>query len=390
MIGVDVIQMENMQVKPLLVVVLMVKNEATALVATLDSYLSAGLTHFLVFDTGSSDDTVQLALNYFQQAGVSGVVEQEPFVDFATSRNRALELAESQFSEATFFVMPDAEWHLQNGDALINFCKQEYDTATPLYLLTIRMNTVEFTTARLFRAASRIRFKGVVHEVPETVACVKAPASIFFEVNATTQGVEKSKRRWQQDLILLQKAAAENPADPRTLFYLAQTYECLGLLEAAYQSYLARSKLKGWDEENFITFFRLGYLAEQLHSDSLKTETTWDVAMNHFLKAFSLRAHRIEPLVKMAAHYWPSNIQACYLFIKQAYDVPFPSNDWLFIEKNMYLYDRYEIMSRCAWYMGEYALGEEATLRALQVHPDMPHLQQNLVLYQDKLAFLGN
>src|SRR3990167_10835635 len=109
------------------------------------------------------------------------------------------------------------------------------------------------------------------------------------------------------------------------------------------------------------------------------------MAMNYFLNAFAMRPHRIEPLVRIANHLWPTNAPSCYLFIKQAYDMPYPKEDTLFIEKNMYLFDRYEIMSRCAWYMGDYTLGEQATLLALEVAPHLPHLQRNLSLYRSKL-----
>ena len=372
--------------KLLLVVVLMIKNESSSICDTLTSYTSGGLKHFFVLDTGSTDDTVLLTQAFFDENQLTGIIEQEPFVDFATSRNRALELAEDCFPHAAFFIMPDAEWHLQYPENLIQFCEQEQNTDTPLYLMPIKMNATEFTTARLFRVANRIRFKGVVHEVPEIIASIKAPDPIYFVVNSTYQGIEKSKRRWLQDLILLTKTVEENPDDPRSLFYLAQTYECLGELEQAYQFYLRRSAINGWDEENFITYFRLGYLAESLFKNNDTREASWATAMNHYLKAFSLRFHRIEPLVKIASHYWPDNIQACYLFIKQAYDTPYPKNDLLFIEKDMYLFERYEIMSRCAWYMGKYELGRQVTLRALEIHPETPHLQQNLALYQEKLS----
>lgn len=79
-------------------------------------------------------------------------------------------------------------------------------------------------------------------------------------------------------------------------------------------------------------------------------------------------------LIKIKKHSMTCSIKT--LFFK---------NDVLFIEKEMYVYDRYEIMSRCAWYMGEYQLGEKATLLALESRPEMHHLQQNLKLYQEKL-----
>lgn len=367
----------------LIAVVLMIKNESTSIQSTLSSLFDGGIRHFLIFDTGSTDTTLELVHGFFEQHQLGAYVTQEPFIDFSSSRNRALELAEQHFADIPFLLMPDAEWYLHQAEALIKFCAQEINRDTPLYLIKIKMHLIEFTTARLFRTASHIRFQGVVHEAPSVVTQVKAPDSVYFEVKASEEGIKKSNRRWQQDLVLLSNAHAENPQDPRTVFYLAQTYECLNKLENAYRFYQIREKLPGWDEENFITLFRLGGLTHQLSLTN--PQYSWATAMDYFLKAFSQRPHRIEPLVQIANYYWPNNIQTCYLFIRYAYDIPYPKNDILFIDKQAYEYTRYEIMSRCAWYMGEYILGEQATLLALNITPDMEHLQNNLVLYQDKL-----
>lgn len=360
----------------LIVVVLMVKNEAAGIQSTLSSLFDGGIRHFFIFDTGSSDNTIECANAFFQQNNIDGIIRQETFIDFSTSRNRALTLAELYFSSATFFLMPDAEWQLHHAETLLLFCEKEKNNHTPLYLLSITMNAMTFKTARLFRADKKIRFKGVVHEAPSTPASHSVPDPVYFAVKASTQGILKTQMRWQNDLILLLDAYHQNPQDPRNTFYLSQTYECLGEFEKAREFYQAREKLNGWDEENFITLFRLGYLFEK---------NNWSIAMNYFLKAFSLRPHRIEPLVKIADYYWPSNIQTCYLFIRPVYDMPFPKNDLLFVEQEMYDYTRYEIMSRCAWYMGQYWLGEQATLQALKIKPNAAHLQKNLALYQEKL-----
>ncbi len=361
---------------------MMVKNESPSIEATLKNFFQEGCSHFVIYDTGSSDNTVALSRSFFEQHHCVAHIKEEPFVDFSTSRNRALDFAEYSFPNAGFFLMSDAEWYLQQGHALLHFCEQEQHKETPLYLMNIYMQGTQFTTARLFRSAQGIRFKGLVHEVPEYIATVKCPEAVCFDVRATDAGAEKSKRRWQRDLLLLTKAFHQDNQDSRTAFYLAQTYECLGLLESAFEIYKHRETLSGWDEENFITCFRLGYLAQQLAHDS--PQYTWDMAMHYYLKAFSLRPNRIEPLIKLADHFWPDNIPACYLFAKHAYDMPYPSQDTLFIEKRMYAYDRYEMMSRCAWHMNEFALGEEATRLALAFCEDVPHLQRNLILYQNK------
>lgn len=379
-------EMNDRQQKPttsLIAIALMVKNEATSINSTLASLSQAGIRDFLILDTGSTDNTIALAETFFREHQLNGCIKQEPFIDFSTSRNRTLELAEHQFPESLFLLMPDAEWSLHNAQSLVTFCEQERTRDTAVYLLTIKMNTMEFSTARLFRNKKHIRFKGVVHEVPDVIAQIKVPSPVFFEVNASQRGIEKSAQRWKQDLILLSKEFELNPQDPRNTFYLAQTYECLGDLENAYRFYQHREKLLGWDEENYITLLRLGDLATRIKQTTPLLQ--WATAMDYYLKAYACRPHRIEPLVKIADHYWPDNAQTCYLFIRQAYTMPYPKNDLLFVDKESYMYHRYEIMSRCAWYVGEFVLGEQATLLALKAHPEAEHLHRNLTLYQDKL-----
>jgi glycosyltransferase involved in cell wall biosynthesis len=365
-------------------VALMIKNEASSIETTLASLLEGGLRDIFILDTGSTDNTVELVQAFFQQHQINGHLQQEPFIDFSTSRNRTLELAEKQFSDIPFLLMPDAEWYLHNASELLKFCEQEKDRDPPLYMITLKMNQTQFGSARLFRTRCHIRFKGVVHEAPEIVAHLKIPDSTWFEIKASTEGVEKSKRRWKQDLVLLSKAWEENPKDPRTTFYLAQTYHCLNDVDNAWRFYQYRENLSGWDEENFVTLFRLGRLATQVKQ--INNPYGWATAMDYFLKAFSLRPHRIEPLLCIADHYWPDNIQTCYLFSQFAYDKPYPVNDSLFVNTEAYQYTRYELMSRCAWYMGEYALGEQATRKALDVRPGTEHLINNLKLYQQKLG----
>lgn len=75
-------------------------------------------------------------------------------------------------------------------------------------------------------------------------------------------------------------------------------------------------------------------------------------------------------------------ILVIYCFISYAYNTPYPKNDLLFVDKEAYQYTRHEIISRCALYMGEYALGEQATRLALKIHPNTEHLHNNLKLYQ--------
>src|SRR5262245_29513686 len=107
---------------PLLVTVIMVKNEAGSLEATLQPMVDGGIQHFVVFDTGSTDGTQDIARAFFEKNNIPAAqahIVEEPFIDFSTSRNHALEATEQLFPEATFMLMPDAEWYMHNTAELL-------------------------------------------------------------------------------------------------------------------------------------------------------------------------------------------------------------------------------------------------------------------------------
>ena len=55
---------------PVLVVVLMVKNEAKVIEDTLQPYIDGGIKHFFIFDTGSTDNTVEVTQECFKKNNI--------------------------------------------------------------------------------------------------------------------------------------------------------------------------------------------------------------------------------------------------------------------------------------------------------------------------------
>lgn len=393
---------------PALAVVLMIKDEAPVVCDTLRPLVDGGIEHFLISDTGSTDGTQQVVKDFFAQyPTVTYHLVEKPFVDFSTSRNHALDEAEKLFPEIPFLLMPDAEWYLYNTQELLTFCQNERDGChdcllIPLHIIGYNPEkyiTLNYHIGRLIRSHKGVRFVGVVHEALNRLGTKNSPNTIYFEYKPTDLGRKKSAERWQRDKELLLKSHQENPADPRTLFYLAQTYACLGDWQNAYLFYSKRAALAGWDEENFITFVRLGEAAERLATQQKNSAANTEEApqeieikknlqqeaVKQYLHAFSLRPHRAEPLIKLANHYLQKNMmqEAC-MYAKMAIAVPYPKNDILFIDTPAYTFTRYDILGICAWYTQEYELGEWATKKALEVSPNAAHLHRNLKLYQDR------
>jgi len=379
---------------PLLVVVIMVKNETDVIKPTLEMYCKADprgeKIAYLVFETDDTlpewSPTMIKAKELFDEYHLTNYhIIQEPFIDFATSRNRALDLCEELFPHAGYMLMPDAEWYLHEVDQLISFCEAElaYPDHTS-YLIRIVSTDLDFGTQRLIRCGSGLRFGGVVHETIMIGTRWKTPNDIYFELRVQRAGAEKTQRRWTRDRDLLLKAHLANPQDSRTAFYLAQTYDCLGDLENAYKFYKLRTELIGWNEEDMMARYRLAQVTERMKQRPDGT-STWPEALDHYLKAFTMRPIRVEPLIKIAQHYLSEGNHACaYIFAHRACEVEYPINDTLFVEKEAYDYIRHDILGQSAWYVNEFEIGESAVREALRIHDNYPHLFTNLSFYLNR------
>ena len=377
----DISQSET---KPLVTIALMVKDEEPVIEATLETYIGRPEVAFFIFDTGSTDRTLEVSEAFFKKHNIKNYAfGQEPFINFAASRNRGLRLAEKAFPSASFIVMPDAEWYFTGVDSLVDFCKQEKNADHAVYLMDIVAGGIDFTTPRLIRTHKNICFEGVVHEAIATTG-VRSPKGIIFNVGASKYGVEKSRQRWVRDAQALLKYHQENPQDSRTLFYLAQTFQCLDDLENAYTYYSLRVKLHGWDEEDFMAWYRLAQVTEEL-SERKKDQDLWALSQNYYLKAHSFRPRRAEPLVRLAEHYRKKDDFALsYLFSRVASEIPCPHEETLFLEKDLYMFSVHDILGIVCWYLQKYELGETSVRNALKDRPDMPHLLKNLSLYLER------
>jgi hypothetical protein len=369
--------------EPLIVIVAMVKNEAAVITATLEPYAKAGIQDFLIYDTGSTDKTIAVTQTFFQGHKTKhAYVEQGEFVDFATSRNRALELAEKRFPNADFFLFIDAEWYITGVPELISFCKQHCHETEPVYLIRITDNNTDFYTTRLIRRSAHPRFTGVVHEMLDQKAKIKAPASICFTWNPSAYGNEKTKKRWERDIKLLTAAHTKDPKNLRTLFFLAQTYHGLGNLKQAYAQYEHYTQISTDLEETYLALYRLGILADELSKQD--THFTWAMARDHYLTAYMICPHRAEPLVELARHYYNTKeLPLCYIFARRAAELDYPQAEYFCVEKQMYDFVRYDLLGACALSVGDYERGEWALKKALEARPQAEYLRKNLQKYRE-------
>jgi glycosyltransferase involved in cell wall biosynthesis len=377
----------------LLTVVIMVKNEADVIIPTLKPFIDAGITSYLVYDTGSTDRTPEVIREYFDKCHIEhAYIIEEPFVDFATSRNRALDLAEQIFINNTFLVMLDAEWYTHNVEELINFCKIHKNYIAPhcsgsCYLMRLftAQDAINNYTPRLIRSGYSVRYIGVVHEsIPDSASGI-VPDSVYFEYKPQSYGQDKSKARCVRDYILLKKSLEDDPTNMRTLFYLGQTCQFMNDWEQAIFYYKQRLDIGPLSEEKYLAAYRIGSAIEHIISvsnEEITQKYTEEDALHYYLKAYSMLPTRAEPLFRIACYYIRHNQHAiAYLFAIRAAQLPYPCNS-LFVENNIYDYLRYNILGQCALYAGECEIGKSAVLKALEITPYDECLHHNLSIYE--------
>ncbi len=365
---------------PLLVLTIMVKNEEHSMEKTLEPFLESRDPRigYLILDTGSTDNTVQVTLDLFQKYNISnGYVVEKPFVNFAVSRNDAIKFAEEKFPHAGFLFMIDAEWFVQDVANLLDFCEEYKFHSESAFLLKIGNTTFENYLPRLFKPHKGLYFEGVVHEYLNHSSSIKITPPTMAIYAPSNRGREQSQKRWTRDANLLLAEHKRNPTDPRTTFYLAQTYACLGDLENALYWYQVRTQQQGWDQENYMAYYRLGTVYDALGD--------WPKALVNFIKAFSMRPWRVEPLIAIASHYLQmQDFVTSFMFARQACEVEPRASEVLFVDRIFYDYTRYDLLGIASWYVGQYEIGEKAVLKALAFNPDANHLKFNLSLYEGK------
>lgn len=248
-------------------VVLMIKNESESIARTIQSCNKSFINGIIVYDTGSTDDTIQIIQT---ESHVPVDVLYGTFEDFATSRNKCLDFANTK--QYDFLLFLDANDELITSESF-KLPDSTNDESVVAWMINIRWKIdvdkyIKYKNVKLVRAhVSELRWKGVVHEFLDTAGYKTDYISSDVEIyqDRTTCDNRKSQERWAIDRVLLEKELSRDPTNHRTLFYLAQTYDCLGEKKLAYDHYEMRANMAGgFDEEQFFSMVQCGKLANDV------------------------------------------------------------------------------------------------------------------------------
>eukprot|EP00753_Platysulcus_tardus_P001167 PLAT11117.1.p1 GENE.PLAT11117.1~~PLAT11117.1.p1 ORF type:complete len:654 (+),score=329.48 PLAT11117.1:22-1983(+) len=372
--------------RPLLEFVMIVKNEAASIVETIES-VKDYVDRWTILDTGSTDGTQQLIRDTFQ--GVPGNLHEEEFVDFSTTRNRALELAGTR---CVFNFMLSGDESLHKGQHLRAFLEKRRDwkwvnrsAKHEAYNVRVHYGVDVYDSTRIARTDALWYYVGATHEYMtnrrKNVATIRVADDdipyIFHDLSGNDPAAKRV--RWQLDLQLLQAEWAKNPNYTRTAFYMAQTYECLLDYPNAYKWYKIRFELNGWKEEAYEAKFRMARVGNYMHKP-------WTDVQQLYLQAHSHLRARAEPLYQIAHHYYKQkDYPLAFLFASSAARIPFPSHLRLFVDRHVYDYKVHDLLGVVCYYVKEYEAGITAIRKAMKIKPKDARLLKNLRYYERAL-----
>jgi glycosyltransferase involved in cell wall biosynthesis len=374
-------------ISPKYALVMMLKNEKKRLSVSLES--ARGLvSDLIVFDTGSTDTTIDILKDFAEREKIKLHLKCGEFVNFELSRNELLDFADT-VDDVDVLLLLDCNDEIRCDKEKLDSAVRTNSTITAFHVAQewwSGQSTCYFTN-RMIRPRRGWRYKGVVHEYLHNTngsePFIRLDKSIICLYQDRTADDDKSKNRFPRDAELLLAEHSHDPNNTRTVFYLAQTYECLNDSANAYKYFEIRSQMDGFMEEKFIATLKLGKLARDL-------KHPWETQMGHYMRAFQLRK-RVEPLVKIADHYRvEKDYLTSFMFVKMACELEYPHKDILFVNKIDYEYTRWHIMGVVAYYCNQFELGLTACERAIEngeqfkVDPTLD--KSNMAYYVEKIG----
>lgn len=370
---------------PKIILSMIVKNESARIERFLRS-VAPHLSGAMITDTGSTDGTQSTAMRFLFDAGVPCQCVERPFVDFSTSRNAALEDARgfaaslAASPEPIYFLLADADMEL------VALPHAFAALSAPAYTLVQKHGGMEYRNTRLLRADVPAHYAGRTHEVlhVEGVMPLHGPHFIDHADGSNRPG------KFERDIQLLQQDLAENPSNPRALFYLGQSYRDLGLHGVAVGFYDRRVAAGGWDEEVYCSLLYAGrsYLAMGDEANGL----------DRLHAAYTRRPTRAEAPAALSRHYRlkPDRQAVALLWAQAAMETP-PTEDALFVEPDARAEAELDF-AICAWYSIDRAIKIHGfyVCNSLATSRDVPALvreiaRSNLMWYAEPLevAFPG-
>ncbi len=362
---------------------MIVKNESSVIRETLENLVQKlDLDYWVISDTGSTDNTPQMILDFFQEKNIPGELFHDPWKDFGHNRTLALEHA---YQKSDYLLIFDAD---DKVEGTIPPDKSQW--VMDMYRVPLRKGILYY---RPMIVTNRKRWKyiGVLHECLVEIDPMNGSSNIDgnYFVRACTKGKRSDDPdKYKKDALLL-KTAYENETNPflkdRYAFYAAQSYKDSEQQDQAIQWYRIVLSLNNWTQEKYYACLMLGYLHE--------SKQDFETALHYFTKTVEYDPERIEGVVNACRLFYD---RGCHLLVHLLYEQykqvdlnTLDTSKKLFLCE-MYYHDELSYYnSISSYYLKNYASGYESCKRNILNQRLCPsrlyNAMDNLYYYREEI-----
>ena len=300
---------------------MIVKNESSIICKTLENLCSYIIfDYWVISDTGSTDNTKELIINFFKEKNIKGELVEHVWEDFGTNRTHALNAA---FNKTDYLLIFDADDEIIGKFILPDGIGKQPDTIkkqpngigkqpdtikklNEIESLKIDAYKLKFGPDFIYyrilivNNRKKWKFEGVLHEY----ICPEFKSKpIEFDINGDyylisgrTGNRSQNPNKYRDDAIILKNAFTKNLKSEyglacRYAFYCAQSYHHAELNNESITWYKKCLELDNWHQEKYYSCLNLGEI--YLLPEFLNTE----MALNYYLKSTEYDSERIEGII---------------------------------------------------------------------------------------------
>lgn len=334
--------------------VMIVKDEEDTIKKCLNS-VSPYISYWVIVDTGSSDNTIQVIKETMDELGIPGELHERPWVNFEVNRTESLELAKGK---CDFRWIIDADDTFVLDDPSINpfyVLDKEFNS----YHISYKLHSLKYFRAQIVRSDEDWVYKGVLHEYLHLEKPDQKSGQIMgCHIDADISPLKRAssvQEKYAKDAVILEEALEKEPNNTRYMFYLAQSYRDSSQPEKSLEAYQRRVDAGGWPEEVYYSMYMVARLKESLRYPTAEV-------IEAYSKAWEYRPERLEAVFHAMRKLREEKRWTLALAYGEAALQRTGTADILFVEPEVWQWRLLDEFSICAFYAGKVVSAKEKLL----------------------------
>ena len=314
---------------------MIVKNESHIIANTLEhlwKYIK--FDTWFISDTGSTDETKEIIIDFFSKKGVKGTLQEEPWCDFGYNRTKAFEGA---YKKADYAFVWDADDEIHGNFNLPD------NLIGDSYKFIFGDNSVTYSRPQLFNMNKKWCYRGVLHEYAECLESCDGAIDIignYFFSSGKSGNRSKNPNKYLDDALILEKASEKALIEKdslynRYIFYCACSYKWCNKKEKSIEIFKKGLSLSMWTQEKYVSCLDIYLQYEELKKP--------EEGIYYLIESNKYDSNRLECFYELIKYYCIRNMSTVsygyYTVIQNFYENQYdPStlSEKLFANKTVY------------------------------------------------------